>query len=37
MIERDYDAKYSDSYLASNAETVILEIEIDDVFDASIL
>ena len=35
-IERGDDTKYSTFYLAAKAETIILEIEIDDVFDLSI-
>ena len=36
-IERDDEAKYSTFYLAAKAETIILDSEIDDVFDPSIL
>ena len=36
-IEQDDETKYSAFYLAAKAETIILEIEIDDVFDPSIM
>ena len=36
-IERDDETKYSTFYLAAKAETIILEKEIDDLFDPPIL
>ena len=36
-VERDDETKYSTYYLATKAKTIILESEIDDVFDPSIL
>ena len=36
-IERDDETKYGTFYLAAKAETIILESEIDAVFDPSIL
>ena len=36
-IEQDDETKYSTFYLVTKAETIILESEIDDAFDPSIL